>query len=116
MTNIAHVDHYASQLGTFARIALTSEFDGIPLHVSISSIIHIDNMLLLYSVITSPGSPPLIATFAFHPSFTSHLRIFIIIAYENSRLHYLSEPAVINTEPHEETLLTTLPSEDNYRY
>ncbi len=116
LCNIAYIDRSTAQLGTFAPIAPTSEFAGIHLCVSINSIIHVDDTLFLYLVTTSPGSSPLVTTFAFHPSFTSHLRIFVTIAYENSRLHYLSEPAVINTEPHEETLLRMMPNEDNYRY
>ncbi len=84
VSSIAHVDCYISSLGTFARITPLSEFAGIPLRVSISSILHVDDTLLLYLVVTSPGSSPLVATFTLHPSFSSHLRIFVTIAYENS--------------------------------
>ncbi len=51
-----------------------------------------------------------------YTSSTSHLRIFVIIAYENNQLHYLSEPAVANTEPLEDTLTFSLAPGNNYHY
>ncbi len=113
LCNITYINRSTHRLGTITRIAPTSEFAGIPLHISISIIIHIDDTLLLYSVATSPGSSPLVITFAFHPSSTSRLRIFV---HENNRIHYLSEPAIVNTEPVEAMLLISLAPKNNYRY
>ncbi len=112
LRNIAYIERH--HMGTIAQITELSQYEGITLWMPIDSILEHDDILLLLAMIPVPSCSPLVTQFLIHQEMTFHLRIVVLLDYENGQLWFLSKPSMPEMPLDSESLSISLATTANY--
>ncbi len=116
LKNIVPVDWHMNRMGTIAQILEDSQYNGISLRMLINSILERGDVLLLLSVILVRGSSPLITQFQIHQTMTFHLRIIVLLDYDDGMLQFFSKPLAPEMEPVSESFSISQAPMANYHF